>query len=235
MFGHQNCASPCTLTSLARLDNVENIEGSITIQCCHELISLNMFPSLTSFTGDLRIYYNRELTMISGLGQLPSLDGSIVISQNSKLTGIRGFNALRTVTGYLAIQYNPVLTSLAGFSQLSSIGGQEILSGHALTLLYNINLTNLAGFSNLESIAYGTVHIEGNTALCYAGYPTWTVGSYSARMDDSVSEIDRGIDWRTKQSGVEQWQYTWGVQGEGYPTLYIQNNAPNGNCGENKF
>ena len=154
------------------------------------------------------------------------------MSQNPKLTSVSAFSSLSTLAGYLAIQYNPVLTSLAGFSQLSSIEGQQVVSGHALVLLFNTNLTSLASLSRLQTILYGTVHIEGNTALCYAGYPTWSLNTYLPRLDDSVSGSDQGIDWRSKLSQSEEWQYTWGVAGGGYPTLYIQNNVPEGSCGK---
>lgn len=232
VFGHQDCSMPCNLTSLSILANVETINGSLTIQCCHSLTSLNAFPSLTRMIGPLRVYYNRELTSLGGFGQLQSIHGSVFVSQNSKLARIEGFAMLTTITGYLAIQYNPGLTSLAGLSRLSTIGGNEVLSGHALSLFHNNNLTNLAGFLSLERISYGTVHIEGNTALCYAGYPTWELNSYPPRPGVSVLGADRGIDWRTKLSSVESWQFTWGVEGGGFPTLYIQYNAPNGTCGK---
>jgi len=232
VFGHQDCSTPCTLTSLARLDNVVTIEGSLTIQCCHSFSSLRLFPAVTRFAGSLRVYYNRELITLDGFGQLELMNGNIEISQNSKLTSISAFGRLSTLAGYLALQYNPVLTGLDGFNQLSSIEGQEVVSGHAMVLLYNTNLTSLASLSSLQTILYGTVHIEGNTVLCYAGYPTWSLNTYLPRLDDSVSGSDRGIDWRSKLSRLEEWQYIWGVAGGGYPTLYIQNNAPDGSCGE---
>ena len=231
IFGHHDCSTDCTLSTLSLLDNVVTINGSLTIQCCHSLMYLNAFPSLTSMIGPLKIYYNRELTSLSGFDQLQFIHGNLVVSQNSKLKRIEGFAALATITGYLAIEYNRALTNLAGLSQLSSIGGNELLSGHALSILYNTNLMNLAGLSSLQMITYGTVHIEGNIALCFAGYPIWELRSYPPRPGDSVSAADHGIDWRTILSGVEPWQFTW-VDGEGFPTLCIRNNAPNGMCGE---
>ncbi len=229
-MGHQDCSTPCTISSLAIFDSVDTIQGSVTIQCCHSLSMLTLFPALRSFNGNLRIYYNRELTRISGLALLESIQGFVSISQNTKLMEIDGFGALRTISGYLAIEYNQALVRFSGFNQLSTIGGQQLSSGHGLIIRYNMNLTNLAGLSGLQTLSYGTVHIEGNIALCYAGYPTWSVGSYAQRLDDATSGIDRGIDWRSKLSRSEEWQYTWGVAGGGYPSLYIRDNAQE--CGK---
>ena len=78
-------------------------------------------------------------------------------------------------------------------------------------------------------IMYTHTH-EGNTQLCYAGYPTWNIGSYLPREPVDGGE-DVGVDWRTKLTTNEVWQYTWGVEGGGYPTLVVQINAPAESCG----
>ena len=91
------------------------------------------------------------------------------MSQNVKLLSIRGLTSLGVVGGYVAVQRNVALTSLDGLRQLSELNGEELLSGHALSVTYNTQLESLSGFENIRNISYGTVHIEGNTALCYAG------------------------------------------------------------------
>ena len=230
LIGHLNCSSACTVTSLAPLANLVLIEGSLRIQCCHALTSIDGLTRLREATGSLAVYYNRELLTLSGLTSLQTVGGSLTIAQNPKLSLVSGFSALRVINGYLAIEHNVALTSLGGFRQLELIRGFEVSSGHALTVVFNTELTDLTGLSGIANMSYGTVRIEGNSRLCYAGYPLWSVGEYPIRLQDP--ESDKGIDWRTKMSGVEPWQYTWGLVDEGFPTLTIRDNAPAGSCGE---
>ena len=230
MIGYQNCSIPCDITSFSFFDGISILNGSLSIQCCHRITDMNDFPLLMNVLGSVIVYYNRELRTISGFPELLNIQGSITISQNPKLTTIRGLNRLGTIGGYLAIEFNPLMTDFEGLNQLSTISGRELQSGHALNILYNTNLASLGSLSSLAMILYGTVHIEGNTALCYAGYPIWNFGSYPLRLGSSISGVDKGIDWRTKLSRVNSWQYTWEIEGGGYPTLLIQNNAPTGSC-----
>ena len=232
LIGHQDCSAPCTLTSLSPLGGVAFIEGSLRIQCCHSLAEISGMASLIRVTGSIVVYYNRELASISGLPSLQTVEGSLTISQNQKLSRIDGFSSLSVIDGYLSVERNGALNEMGGFRRLSAIRGREILSGHALSVVYNTQLTHLTGFSGIANISYGTVRIEGNSRLCYAGYPTWSFGEYQIRPMASDSGADKGIDWRTRLSGVEPWQFTWGVVGGGIPTLLIQDNAPEGTCGK---
>jgi hypothetical protein len=157
------------------------------------------------------------LTNINGL--ILATVGNIEISQNPNLQSISGFQYLNQITGYLSINYNPSLTSITGFTQLTSVLGGQLVNDQAITLLYNAALNDISGFRALSTIDYGTLHIEGNTNLCYAGYPKWTYGSYGRRY----STGDKGIDWRSKLSSTNSRQFTWGING--VPTLVIQNNG----------
>lgn len=157
---------------------------------------------------------------------------NLQIAQNPKLLRVTGFSGLSTISGYLEIDRNPALYDISGFRSLQAVQGTEVILGHALILTYNTNLTSLSGFSSLSSIQSGTVHIEGNTRLCYAGYPQWRAGSYPVRSE-VVGGVDVGIDWRSRLGdNVPIWQYTWRVVDGGYPTLLVQNNAPSSECGE---
>lgn len=229
-IGHLDCATPCTVTTFAPLGGVDTITGSLSIQCCHQLTALDGFQSLTKIFSSLRIYYNNELSTLSGFTSLEVIQGSVTIAQNRKLSHISGFTTLNAIGGYLTIERNTALTHLDGLRQLRMLRGTEVLSGHTLTVSYNANLTSLSGLAAISNISYGTVHIEGNSGLCFAGYPLWGVGSFAPRPVASDSGADKGIDWRTRLSGVEAWQFTWGVVGGGYPTLLVQNNAPTGTC-----
>lgn len=197
------------------------------IQCCNDLESIAGLNSLTSIAGTLRVYYNSRLQSIDGFGALSNV-GSLEISQNGNLTVVSGFESLTVVEGYLQVDHNHLLQRLDGLEAVEDIRGSELVAGHALNILYNRILPDLRWLRNLTQIGFGTVHIEGNTALCYAGYPQWGAGIYSPRPPGG----DKGIDWRTLLQGVPVWQYTWGGGGGGYPTLVIQNNAAYEDCGE---
>lgn len=209
-----NCFFPCV--------------GSLVIQCCSALEQITGLNALTSILGTLRMYYNVQMHRIDGFEALESV-GNLEISQNGNLTRIGGFSSLRSVQGYLQIDRNQRLSNLDGLTGVTEVGGASLVSGHALLVLYNPALLDLSWLRNLNQIRFGTVHIEGNLLLCYAGYPQWAVGEFNARPPSG----DKGIDWRTLLGvRVPIWQYSWGVEGGGYPTLVIQNNAPYDECGK---
>ena len=205
--------------------------GSLTIHCCYLLEEINGLSALTSLIGTLRIYYNQQLHTINGFEVLRNA-GNVEISQNNNLTRIVGLSALEEIEGHLEIDRNPNLLQLDGLSGLRNIRGGDLVSGHALNIIYNTALLDLRWLRNLTQIGFGTVHIEGNLKLCYAGYPQWSVGEFNARPPAG----DKGIDWRTVLSpGVPLWQYSWGVENGGYPTLVIQNNAAYDDCGKYNY
>jgi hypothetical protein len=223
--------SSCTITTLSPITSIREIQGSLSIQYCSTLTQITDFQSLVSVTGSISIYFNQNLATIGGFSSLRNVT-NLQISQNPKLQRVTGFSGLSTISGYLEIDRNPSLYDISGFRLLQMIQGADVILGHVLTLTYNTNLTNLSVFSRLSSIQLGTVHIEGNTRLCYAGYPQWREGSYPVRPE-VVGGVDVGIDWRTRlDENVPIWQYTWRVVDGGYPTLLIQNNAPSSDCGE---
>ena len=204
------------------------IQGSLKINCCPNLITIGGFNLLTSVRS-IDIYYNANLTSITAFASITQLQGYLRVAQNPKLASIIELSALRNIGSYLEIDRNPSLTDVS-FSRLTAIGGADTVAGHALSIGYTA-LQSLSGFGALSSISYGTVRIEGNTALCYAGYPQWgEIGQFASR--DSSSGADKGLDWRQLLSVSNQWQYTWGVEGGGIPTLLIRDNAPAGSCGE---
>ena len=200
------------------------LPGSLVIQCCPLLEELSGLSELTDVSGTLRIYYNPRLHTISGLGAVSSLR-NLEISQNANLTQISGLSSLEMIRGYLQIDHNQNLVNLDGLSNLRSIGGADLVAGHALNVLYNPSLSDLRWLRSFTRIESGTVHIEGNSGLCYAGYPQWAEGRFELRPPAG----DRGVDWRRLLGpGVPRWQYSWGA--EGYPTLLIQNNARYEDC-----
>ena len=219
-IGLRDCSIECGITSLYSLRYLKTIAGDLTIQCCASLTALNGLGALTGVGGSLVLHFNQNLKALEGLPVLTRVNGSVQISQNVQLTAVSAFESLQTIGGNLLIANNPALISVGGFAALRTIKGEELeAAGHALSVLYNTALSDLSGFAGLANISFGTVHIEGNTKLCYAGYPIWTGGSsYLPRLVDG----DRGIDWRQKLKGP-QWQFTWKISG--IPTLVIQQNG----------
>lgn len=223
----------CAITTLSPITSIIEIQGSLVIQNCSTLTDIADFQSLVNVTGSISIYFNQNLTTVSGFTSLRNVT-NLQIAQNPKLSRVTGFSSLSMISGYLEIDRNSALYDISGFRSLQTIQGAVVILGHALTLTYNTNLTSLSGFTSLSSIQLGTVHIEGNTRLCYAGYPQWRMGSYPVRPE-VLGGVDVGIDWRSRlDDNVPNWQYTWRVPDGGYPTLLIQNNAPSSDCGELK-
>lgn len=224
ILGYRDCAQSCTITDFSSLSNLNTITDSFVIQCCNTLTTIPALPRLTSVQGTFRVYYNSGLRSL-GTGLILATVGNIEIAQNVALTSIDGLQHLAIINGYISISYNPSLTSITGLTSLVTIRGSELVSGHALKILYNVALTDITGLKELRTIEYGPVHIEGNTQLCYAGYPKWNYGSYGSRY----STGDKGIDWRSILTVT--WQFTWG--NNGVPMLIIRDNGNETTCGKN--
>ena len=231
VIGSRDCSQQCEVSSLNSLGILETIQGSLIISCCPNLITIDGLTSLRT-VDSIDLYFNNNLTTISGFNTLVTVSGYVRISQHPSLVTLSGFSSLLNIGSYLEIDRNPALTNVTGLNSIDSIRGNNVLSGNALTIVYNPALTDLSFLATLRRIVYGTVRIEGNTALCYAGYPQWGGDGQFSGKTGSVSD-DRGLDWRPylTTSSNPIWLYTWGVDG-GYPTLVIQNNAPSGSCGE---
>ena len=228
-IGDGACLVECSITDLSPLNSITAIQGSLRIQCCNSLTQISDFSSLSSVDGAIRIYYNALLTDI-GSTAFPMLmmqAKSVEISQNQKLQAINGFQLLRNITDYLQVDRNTALVEIEGFRNLQTIGGGSLVEGHALAILYNGNLTSLSGLAN-TFMSYGTVHIEGNTKLCHAGYPRWNVGSYPIRLP--LGDGDQGIDWRTRLIVAAAWQFDWSAGG--FPSLVVRDNGDAETCGE---
>lgn len=230
IIGDRTCSAACSVTDLSPLNaNLTAVEGSLRIQCCNSLTEIPDFSRLSRVNGTVEIYYNANLMNIGPTAFIELTDGvsSIVVSQNQRLRSINGFQRVSSIAGYLQIDRNGALTEIEGLGNLQTIRGDVLVEGHALAVLYNSELERLSGLSNVF-ISYGTVHVEGNTKLCYAGYPRWSVGSYSPRLPPGGG--DQGIDWRTRLNASLPWQFAWGSGG--IPSLVVQGNGDAETCGE---
>ena len=226
LLGSSNCDQPSLISSLASLESITSISGYLKISCLSNLTRVDGFDSLTHVKG-LEIDSNMVLKTIKAFPSLSTLEGALVVTNNVNLTTIAGFEILSKVTGHVQIDRNGRLTSLSGLTRLQQIEGKSLSGYFALSIVNNFILPTLDGFQSLTRIAKGTVHIEGNRNLCYAGYPVWAYGKYKSRPKSGA--YDKGIDWRTRlfTSNTKLWRWVSG----NIPTLLVQNNGDTGDCG----
>lgn len=231
IVGDPTCRDGCTISSLqAATDTVQEVAGSLIIRCCNGLTFVSGWSRLQRIRGSLVIEANMNmLSVVNAFTTLTQLDGSLIVRQNGALTAVRAaFLALDRIGGYINIERNRKLNDVSGLSTLSVIEGNQLLGGSALSVLFNPALEDLTWLARMDSIENGVVHIEGNTALCYAGYPQWgPVGSFFSRS--GVQGEDQGIDWRSLISSSAEWEYSW--MDTNIPSLVVRDNAPSGACG----
>jgi hypothetical protein len=170
--------SGADITDLSPLQNIEVINGKLTIQNNPALASLNGLKKLAA-TQHLLIYTNNLLTDLTGLEKLTSVGGTthirynaglvnlkgldsltnastFHISNNDSLTSLTGLGSLETVSDVLLISSNKSLASLNGLSSLTTVS--RILVGE------NDLLTDLSGLEALTSVTY-QMHVSSNKSL----------------------------------------------------------------------
>ncbi|MDO6820196.1 hypothetical protein [Zobellia sp. 1_MG-2023] len=137
-----------TITSLANLDYLTTIGGSLTISKT-AVTNLQGLQNLTSIGNRLTISNNSNLTNITDLNNLTAIEGRYInISNNSELTSLSGLDNLTRINGELRIANNQSLTSLVGLGNITSID-------LALIITQNMGLTSLQGLNSLNSIGQG--------------------------------------------------------------------------------
>jgi hypothetical protein len=137
------------LTSLAGLENVTSIGGSLIIgDIVHNtgnpsLTSLTGLNNLTSIGGDLKIHYNDSLTSLMALNNLISVGGGLYI-------------------GHFIGEGNPLLTSLAGLDNIDagSITGLGIWGNSTLSTCEVQSICDYLTSPN------GSINIYGNGPGC---------------------------------------------------------------------
>ena len=229
LLGSENCNEESTIRSLSPTNHIRVIIGKLKMSCLSNLamLTLDGFDNVVQL-GGLEIDSNFALRRITAFGKLTQINGPLVVTNNVNLVTIDGFEGLTEVRDYVQIDRNWNLTSLSGLEQLKRITGDNLSGGYfALSVVNNFELRALDGFRNLKTINEGTVHIEGNRKLCFAGYPTWKYGAYKIRPQSGA--LDKGIDWRTMlfTNKTRLWKWMSGS----IPTLLIQKNGDSGDCG----
>ncbi|NOT84851.1 MAG: hypothetical protein HOP02_08760, partial [Methylococcaceae bacterium] len=113
------------LTSMSGLDNLESIEGDLTITQTG-IRHLNGLNSLERVKGKIDISQNPELCTVNGFTSLITVDTFINIAHNQVLKTINGFNSLQQIKkGALTIQQCPQLSDIGGFCNLTWVKNIE--------------------------------------------------------------------------------------------------------------
>lgn len=170
--------SGADITDLSPLQNIEIMNGKLTIQNNPALPSLsgltnlataqhlliytnNLLADLTgleklkSVWGTTHIRYNAGLVNLKGLDSLANAS-AFYISNNDSLTTLSGLGSLETVSDVLLIGSNKSLASLTGLNKLTTVS--RILVGE------NDLLTDLSGLEALTSVTY-QMHVSSNKSL----------------------------------------------------------------------
>ncbi len=109
------------LTSLAGLENLQAIEGSLTINATG-IRHLNGLTLLERVKGHIEIQKNSQLRSINGFTALEVIDTQVTLANNEALTIINGFNSLRQIKkGALTIENCPQLININGFNSLAQV------------------------------------------------------------------------------------------------------------------
>jgi hypothetical protein len=170
--------SGADITDLGPLQNIEVINGKLTIQNNPALSSLNGLTNLAT-AQHLLIYTNNLLNDLTGLERLKSVGGATHIRYNSGLVNLKGLDSLAYASTFY-ITNNDSLTSLSGLGSLETvsdilaIGSNKSLASlsglNSLTTVSRINvgendtLTDFSGLETLTSVTY-QMHVSSNKSL----------------------------------------------------------------------
>jgi hypothetical protein len=170
--------SGADITDLGPLQNIEVVNGKLTIQNNSSLPSLTGLKNLTA-AKHLLIYTNELLIDLTGLEKLKSVSGATHIRYNKNLINLKGLDSLAYASTFY-ITDNDSLTSMTGLGSLESVNDILAISSnksltsfnglHKLTSVSRINiggndmLTDLSGLESLTSVGY-QMHVSLNKNL----------------------------------------------------------------------
>ncbi len=169
--GNLNINHNDSLHSLTGLENLLNINGTLTIGHKNtpwgsggnpSLNSLSGLDNLISVGGDLNIGANSNLMSLTSLDNLTIIEGSLCIgggpgNGNQSLTSLKAFENLSSLGGDFSILWNFSLEDILGFGQLTYIPGSLIIDN-------NHDLNCLVGLNSVDSVGGGLL-IWRNTSL----------------------------------------------------------------------
>lgn len=168
------------LETLAGLENLTAVGGSVDITKNPSLNSLSALSNITEYFDYFSIINNQSLLNLNGLENLAIVHEGFYVNTNSNLTDISalsnlkyvgesieltglislidftGLSGLDTVEATLFIKGNDELESLTGLNNLKYVGG--------LDLAGNFVLDDITALSNLETLK-GSLFIQNNFTL----------------------------------------------------------------------
>ncbi|MEO1262624.1 MAG: T9SS type A sorting domain-containing protein [Bacteroidota bacterium] len=177
---HDLNISGADITDLTPLSGLTSLSGTLTIQDCSILTSLDGLSGITSTNG-LLIRRNPILADLDALSNLNTVNGKNLIientlatnvdflsnitsafrfgiNRNSQLTNIDGVSGI-TTTWSCSIIENDILPNIDGLSNLTTFTGLDFwISG-------NPALENIDGLSGLTSLPNGRIIISDNASL----------------------------------------------------------------------
>ncbi|MGG7661801.1 T9SS type A sorting domain-containing protein [Dyadobacter sp. BHUBP1] len=170
--------SGADITDLTPLQNIETMNGRLTIQNNPALASLSGLKNL-AVAQHVLIYYNDLLNDLTGLEKLKSIWGTTHIRYNKGLVNLKGLDSLANASTFY-ITNNDSLTSLSGLGSLETVSdilaigsNKSLASLNGLTKLNavsrinigeNDGLADLSGLEQLTSVSY-QINITSNKNL----------------------------------------------------------------------
>jgi hypothetical protein len=145
------------ITNLDGLNVLTSFWGNVWIYFNDDLTSLSGLENITSVGGILHIGFHLLLSSTSALNNLTTIGGGLSIKENYALTDLSGFENVTTIGGDLEIENNPSLTSISALNVLTTVGGY-------VTIENNSMMSELLAFNNLTSVGQGLV-FKNNAAL----------------------------------------------------------------------
>lgn len=158
------------ISDLSPLSTLTSVTGNIRIWNCPLLTNLQGLHNLTSVGGNFRLTgYNFPLTNVNGLSSLQSVGGQFYFDELQSLESIDGLTSLTTVgANFIMYNCNNIGFTSISIPSLSSVG--------YFYLDYNNNLTSI-DFSGLQNVGKN-FNIVANHLLASADFSSLvSVGS----------------------------------------------------------
>ncbi len=176
------------IKNLIGFDNLDNVGGALTIENNSALKNLNGLNSLTEVNGNFYVKNNAALQSLTGVNNLTSIGGNAKINSNTSLIDMTGLNSLESVNGDFQIASNNALLDFTGLTNLTSIGGFFAVG-------YNSSLISFSGLNNLESIGgfFSVVNDDKITNFYGLSNLTEISGAFNVVNNDQLKSLD-GMD-----------------------------------------
>ncbi len=173
------------LVDLTGLENISIVEGSVNIGWYYygsenrSLESIAALQNVDTITGSLVLRGNPELRSPIGLENLKYVGSDLIIHGNHNLESLAGLESLGTIMGNLEIGYgdefltapfelgNRALKSLEGLENLNTIEGSLIIANQdSLTTLSELENVSFAGVDHLEIFNNSNLSVCNLTGIC---------------------------------------------------------------------